>query len=133
MSDKKPEKKKAITRVAAAVPADTGATRQEEEAETVTSLPAEYEDFKNNVAFMLENIMGSLSLITSRLDNLEKKPSPAQSQKEDTNVEAHASDSLAAKPDDTELTGRLSERRVRASGSRERRYSTLEDLQSPKS
>lgn len=128
MSDKKPEKKKAITRAAAAVPTETGATKQEEETEMVTPIPADYEDFKNNVAFMFENIMGSLSLITSRLDNLEKKSSPAQSQKEDTNAEAHTSDSPAGKPDDTDLTGRLSERRVRASGNRERRYSTLEDL-----
>ena len=128
MSDKKPDKTKSTTRAAAAAPADTGLTKQEERNEEKSPPTSDYEDFKNNVAFMLENIMGSLSLITSTLDNLEKKPSPTQSQKEDTNLEAQATDSLASKPDDTGLTGRLLERRVKASESLERRYSTLEDL-----
>ena len=120
-----------------AAPAKTGSIKKEErESSTIQearieetiSPSSDYEDFKNNVTFLLENIMGSLSLITTRLDNLKKKLSPAQSQNKDTSLDAPAGDSHSSQPDATGLAERMIEKRAKTLEARERTYSTSEDL-----
>ena len=77
---------------------------------------------------MFENIMGSLSVITSRLDSLEDRKTSAMSQEEGVNLDTQGEDSDSSKPNSTDLAERMFERRTKASEGRERRYLTLEDL-----
>ena len=79
----KPEQRKYSSRIAVAAPAKTDSvkddeiaslTMQEAHLQVTYSPPLDYKVLKNYNTIMLENIVGSLSLITSTLDNLEKKP-----------------------------------------------------------
>ena len=138
MSDNKGDKKKSVSRTAAAAPQSSGILKEEKETnpamqeevqpEMITDLAKDYEEFKGNVSFMFENIMGSLSVITSRLDSLENGKPSATPQEEGADPDVQAEDSDSSKPSSTNLAERMFERKSKTSEGRERRYSTLEDL-----